>query len=108
MFVRTIRSTVTFTRPFVLSGRDGIQPPGTYTVETDEEVLQTESVRAYRRTSTLMRFPAGADVTGGSHIISVDAAELRDALASDCGSAGVTSASSIRADGEHPDPAARR
>jgi hypothetical protein len=48
---------VTFMHPFNLNGMDKMQPAGTYTVETDEELLQT-SLPAYRRISTLMRLPA--------------------------------------------------
>ena len=39
MSVRTSRKTVTFTRPFSLTGIDEVQPAGPYTVETDEEEL---------------------------------------------------------------------
>ena len=46
------------THPFNLIGIDEVQPAGTYTVETDEELLQTLSVPAYRGISTLMRLPA--------------------------------------------------
>ena len=49
MTVRTTSRTVTFMHPFNLSGVDEVQPAGTYTVETDEELLQTLSVPAYRR-----------------------------------------------------------
>ena len=55
---RTTSRTVTFMHPFNLSGVDEVQPAGTYAVETDEELLQTLSIPAYRRTSTLMRLPA--------------------------------------------------
>ena len=41
MTVRTTSKTVTFMHPFNLSGMDKMQPAGTYTVETDEELLQT-------------------------------------------------------------------
>ena len=37
---RTSRRTVTFARPFSLRGIDGVQPAGTYVVETDEELIQ--------------------------------------------------------------------
>ena len=40
MIVRTSRKSVTFTQPFSLSGIDEVQPAGTYTVETDEELLR--------------------------------------------------------------------
>jgi len=58
MTVRTTSKTVTFAHPFNLSGVDEVQPAGTYTVETDEELLQILSVPAYRGISTLMRLPA--------------------------------------------------
>ena len=54
MTVRTSRKTVTFTRPFSLSGIGQVQPAGTYTVETDEELLPGLSLPAYRRIATLM------------------------------------------------------
>ena len=57
MTVRTTSKTVTFMHLFNLSGMDGMQPAGTYTVETDEELLQTLSLRAYKRISTLIRLP---------------------------------------------------
>jgi hypothetical protein len=43
MTERTTRTTVTFTRPFSLSGIDEVQAAGTYTVETNEELLQDVS-----------------------------------------------------------------
>jgi hypothetical protein len=54
MTVRTSRKTVTFTRPFSVSGIDEVQPPGTYPVETDEELLPGVSFPAYRRVATLI------------------------------------------------------
>jgi hypothetical protein len=44
MTVRTTSKTVTFRHPFNLTGTDEVQPAGTYTVETDEELLQPASV----------------------------------------------------------------
>jgi hypothetical protein len=55
MTVRTTSRTVTFVHPFNLSGTDERQPAGTYTVETDEELLQASSIPAYRRIATLLR-----------------------------------------------------
>jgi hypothetical protein len=53
--VRTTSKTVTFVHPFSLTGTDEVQPGGTYTVETDEELLQPSSLPAYRRIATLLR-----------------------------------------------------
>ena len=58
MTVRTTSRTVTFVHPFNLSGTDEVQPAGTYTVETDEELLQASSIPAYRRIATLLRLGA--------------------------------------------------
>ncbi len=54
MTVRTSRKSVTFAQPFSLSGIDEVQPAGTYTVETDEELLPGLSFPAYRRIATLI------------------------------------------------------
>ena len=54
MTVRTSRKSVTFTQPFSLSGFDEVQPAGTYTVETDEELLPGLSFPAYRRIASLI------------------------------------------------------
>ena len=83
MTVRTNSKTVTFTHPFNLSGMDKAQPAGTYTVETDEELLQTLSLPAYRRISTLMRVPARTTGTVLTQIVEVNPAELAAVLARD-------------------------
>jgi hypothetical protein len=83
MTVRTTSKTVTFTHPFNLSGTDEVQPAGTYTVETDEELLQTSSLPAYRRISTLMRLPARATGTVLTEIVEVNPLELAAVLARD-------------------------
>jgi hypothetical protein len=81
MTVRTTSKTVTFMHPFNLSGTDEVQPAGTYTVETDEELLQTSSLPAYRRISTLMRLPARTTGTMMTQIIEVNPVELAAVLA---------------------------
>ena len=83
MTVRTTSRTVTFTHPFNLSGVDEVQPAGTYTVETDEELLQTLSVPAYRRISTLMRLPARPTGAMLTQIVEINALELAAVLARD-------------------------
>jgi len=55
MSVRTTTTTVTFVHPFSLNGTVEAYPAGTYTVETDEELLQASSIPAYRRIATLLR-----------------------------------------------------
>jgi hypothetical protein len=82
MTVRTTSKTVTFRHPFNLTGTDEVQPAGTYTVETDEELLQPSSMPAYRRIATLMRL---ARTTGTvlTQIVETNPVELAGALARD-------------------------
>ncbi len=81
MTVRTKTRDVTFRRPFSLKGVDGVLPPGTYSVETDEELLEQLSFTAYQRVATSIRVPTG----GNSYQVfrvdpaDLDAAEKRDA-----------------------------
>ena len=82
MTVRTTSKTVTFMHPFNLNGMDKTQPAGTYTVETDEELLQT-SLPAYRRISTLMRLPARSIGAMLTQIVETNPVELARALARD-------------------------
>jgi hypothetical protein len=54
MTVRTTTKSVTFRHPFSLKGADGLQPAGTYAVETEEETVPALSCLAYRRLCTTM------------------------------------------------------
>jgi hypothetical protein len=83
MSKRTSCRTVTFTRPFLLRGIVEEQPAGSYSVETDEEPLETASVVAYRRISTLIRLPGrpGSSVLG--QVVDIDPEELAHALERD-------------------------
>ena len=83
MSVRTTSKTVTFTHPFNLSGMEEMQPAGTYTVETDEELLQTSLLPAYRRISTLMRLTTRPRGTALTQIVEVNPLELAAVLARD-------------------------
>jgi hypothetical protein len=85
MTVRTSRKTVTFTRPFSLSGIDDVQPAGSYTVETDDELLPGLSFPAYRRIATLilLRSRRGGRVI--KEVISIDPLELQAAQERDAG-----------------------
>lgn len=83
MTVRTTSKTVTFMHPFNLSGTDEVQSAGTYTVETDEELLRTSSIPAYRRISTLIRLSARTTGTVLTQIVETNPVELAAALARD-------------------------
>ena len=83
MTMRTTTSTVSFSRPFVLVGVDDQQPAGTYTVETDEELLPAASLAAYRRISTLIRLPPRPGSNELARVVDMDPLELSTLLASD-------------------------
>jgi hypothetical protein len=83
MTTRTSSRTVTFKHPFTLSGADELQPAGRYVVETDEELLQTLSLSAYRWLSTFIRLPGRPGTTELARIIDIDPAELEAVLARD-------------------------
>jgi hypothetical protein len=79
MTVRTSHKTVTFTRPFSLSAIDEVQPAGTYTVETDEELLQGVSFPAYRRIATLIFLPSRPGGAFVEQVVNIDPQELEAA-----------------------------
>jgi hypothetical protein len=81
--VRTRHKTVTFQRPFCLSGYDGALPAGTYGVETDEELLEGISFAAYRRILTLIHLHPQPGRPGLSQTMAIDPNELDAALARD-------------------------
>jgi hypothetical protein len=85
MTVRTSRKSVTFSRPFSLIGIDEVQPAGTYTVETDEELLPGLSFPAYRRIATLifLRSRGGGAIV--EEVVNIDPLELQAAQATDAG-----------------------
>ena len=85
MTVRTSRKSVTFTQRFSLTGFDEVQPAGTYTVETDEELLPGLSFPAYRRIATLifLRSQRGGPVV--EEVANIDPLELQAAQERDAG-----------------------
>jgi hypothetical protein len=83
LIIRTTSRTVVLTRPFTLSGLAEPQPPGTYVVEADEEVLDTMSVPPYRRVSTLIRLPGRPGRSVPEQVIDVDPEGLAAVLAKD-------------------------
>jgi hypothetical protein len=86
MTVRTTKKSVTFAKPFTLGDFDEVLPPGTYDVETDEELLEGLSFQAYRRILTLIHLPAKSGQLGHSRTLTVDPNELDLALKRDTAS----------------------
>jgi hypothetical protein len=87
MTTRTSNRSVVFAHPFTLTGLDGMQPAGTYVVETDEELIEGVSLPAYRRTATWFRVTAAAGRPGIAETALVDPGELAAALAKDSATA---------------------
>ena len=52
---RQSSTTVTFPRPFVLDGFEQLQPAGSYTLDIEEELLDTLLTPVCKRTSTATR-----------------------------------------------------
>jgi hypothetical protein len=83
MTIRTTRKTVTFRRPFLLGGVDEAQPSGTYSVDTDEELIDGLSFLAYRRVGTLFHLPSTSSRVGVTKLVTVNPSELEAALKRD-------------------------
>lgn len=80
---RTTRRSVTFSQPFSLSDIDGIQPAGTYRVQTVDVSLDNNSFPAYRRISTTIELPDVGTASLRRRVMTIDALELDAALAMD-------------------------
>ena len=83
MTTRTTRKTLTFRHPFCLRDVEKVLPPGTYTVDTDDELIDGLSFLAYRRIATLLHLPATSSRVGVSEIVTVSPEELEAALERD-------------------------
>ncbi len=79
MATRTTRQTVTFRRPFLLTGFESEQPAGDYVVDTEEEFLESISFPAWRRVATTIRLGRN----GTTEYLPIDPVELDDARAKD-------------------------
>jgi hypothetical protein len=80
MTIRTTRKTITFTRPFCLNEAEKLLPPGTYAVDTDEELIDGLSFLAYRRIATLLHLPSISSKSTTSEVVTVDPVGLKEAL----------------------------
>jgi hypothetical protein len=83
MTERITHSSVTFEHAFFLRDMEGMQPPGTYLIETVEEPLGNLSFLAYRRLSPSIALPAVGVASLRKQVVTIDPDELRAALAKD-------------------------
>jgi hypothetical protein len=83
MTTRTRRETITFARPFRISGIDRLLPAGAYEVITDEEMIEGLSFASFRRVATMIMVPAPRG--SAMEMISIDPADLGYAQGLDAG-----------------------
>lgn len=83
MMERTTTKTVVFHRPFAIGGVDGLLPPGSYAVETEEELIPGVSFLAYRRVRTTMILPIAFGITTARQVVTIDPEDLEAALVRD-------------------------
>lgn len=81
--MRTTKTTVTFRHPFKLGNADELHPAGSYSIETDEELLQDVSFPAYRRMATLMQKINEQNPTRIMPIMTIDPLQLEVAIMRD-------------------------
>jgi hypothetical protein len=86
MNMRSTRSTVTFSNPFILSGYPRELPAGDYEVLTEEELLQGLSFQAYRRTATFLTVRGKGRHAGRIELCAISDGDLRAALSRDAAS----------------------
>jgi hypothetical protein len=80
MLSRTTTSEVTFVHPFVVAGYTDELPPGSYKLFAEDDVMQSHSFVAYRRTATHLLIRC---VTGEFEMRPIDHRDLETALAQD-------------------------
>lgn len=83
MPTRSIETTVTFRRPFVLPELDTPQPAGSYRLLTDEDEIEGLSFLAFHRVGTLLCLPPLATGAGVQQMVPIDPAGLAAALKAD-------------------------
>ena len=76
---RTTTTTVTFRRPFILAGFESIRPGGTYTIDTEEELIAAVSFPAWRRIATVIHL----NDLGTTSYVTIDPVELHEAAMRD-------------------------
>ena len=79
MEIRTTSRLVTFRHPFHLDSLDGDQPPGTYTMDVEEERLDAMTLIGWRRIAVTLKLMRG----GTTEYVAIDMQDMREALLRD-------------------------
>lgn len=77
--MRSKSKPVTFSYPFALRGLDGIQPAGTYLVDTEEEEITGLSFLAWTRVATLIHLPALGIPSAQEQVVTINPKDLAEA-----------------------------
>ncbi len=89
--IKRVRSRrVTFTRPFVLKGLKGVHPPGTYSVETHQDLVGFFSFFKANGTSTWIRVCRNPGIDGV--LVNIEPLDLSAALTRDAAPGDVVGA----------------
>jgi hypothetical protein len=83
MTIRARNKRVTFIRPFVLKGLEGVQPSGTYSVETRQKDTGFFSFHKAKHTSTWIRICRNPGAGGVLQVVNIDPFDLQTALTRD-------------------------
>lgn len=70
---------MTFRSPFEFRGTDGVQPPGSYEVEVEEDIVETNSRTVYVRVATFLYIRS----PGMVRTVTIDPEDLEAALEKD-------------------------
>ncbi len=77
------RRIVTFMRPFSLAGFYGWQPPGRYSVEIDDSLMEGMTYASYREMAIMVRVDAEGSDGARGQVAVIDPKELQKALVAD-------------------------
>jgi hypothetical protein len=80
MAIRTTRKKITFKKPFILKGIEGVNRSGTYSVETRVDHVGFFTFRKAARTTTWIRICRTPGVRGVIQVVNIDPADLSAAL----------------------------
>ena len=83
MTTRTRSKRVTFLHPFVLKALEGVQPSGSYSVETRDERTGFFWFIYAKRMSTWIRVCRDPGIDGVLQIVNIDSLDLQTALMQD-------------------------
>ena len=83
MTQRISKQLVTFRQPFFLESIEGEWPAGDYTIETEEESIDSVSFLAFRRVGTTMIVHTRRNGRARHQYVVIDPAELDAAISRD-------------------------